>query len=161
MEQYESPGVILLATDSSDSADAAANEAISLSRTTGSKLHVVHVWHDVPTTRFHEFVRNELERAGREILDKWVERLEKDGAVVAEPHLVEGHAADEIVRLGEELGADAIVVGSRDPGLVRRAVLGSVSSEVARRASTPVLVVNRKKASHINVEQRATLERSA
>ena len=43
------PTKILLATDGSEDADLAARAAIDLSEKGGSELHVVHVWHDVPT----------------------------------------------------------------------------------------------------------------
>jgi nucleotide-binding universal stress UspA family protein len=43
------PNKILLATDGSEYADLAARVAIELSNRTASELHVVHVWHDVPT----------------------------------------------------------------------------------------------------------------
>ena len=43
------PNKILLATDGSEDATLAARAAIELSNRTASELHVVHVWHDVPT----------------------------------------------------------------------------------------------------------------
>ena len=54
------PNKILLATDGSEYADLAARVAIELSNRTASELHVVHVWHDVPTPHFHSFVRVQL-----------------------------------------------------------------------------------------------------
>jgi nucleotide-binding universal stress UspA family protein len=50
-----------------------------------------------------------------------------------------GEAADQLVEAAAELGADLLVVGrSRNPV---RALLGSVSSRVVRRAACDVLVV--------------------
>jgi nucleotide-binding universal stress UspA family protein len=43
--------------------------------------------------------------------------------------------------LAAELGADAIVVGSRGLGAIRRALLGSVSSYVVNNAPCPVVVI--------------------
>ena len=51
--------------------------------------------------------------------------------------------AAEIVRLGEDMDAGLIVVGSRGLGGVRRALMGSVSDSVVRHAHCPVLVVRR------------------
>jgi nucleotide-binding universal stress UspA family protein len=45
--------------------------------------------------------------------------------------------------LGEEIGADLIVTGSRGLGGIRRALMGSVSESVVHHASCPVLVVRK------------------
>jgi nucleotide-binding universal stress UspA family protein len=47
------------------------------------------------------------------------------------------------VGVADRRGAALIVVGSRALGPWRAAVLGSVSGEVARRASVPVIIVPR------------------
>lgn len=56
---------------------------------------------------------------------------------------IEGHGnpADVIVQEAEESGADLIVVGTRGLSAARRAVLGSVSTNVVHHASCDVLVV--------------------
>ena len=54
-----------------------------------------------------------------------------------------GGAAEEIVKLGEEIGAGLIVVGRRGSGGMRRALMGSVSDSVVRHAHCPVLVVRK------------------
>lgn len=50
-------------------------------------------------------------------------------------------AATAIVTRAQALSCDAIVIGRRGLGVVRAALLGSVSTEVVRRASIPVLIV--------------------
>lgn len=50
-------------------------------------------------------------------------------------------AADAILRLAEEMAADLLVIGTRGRGALEHALLGSVSSSVARRADCPVLLV--------------------
>jgi nucleotide-binding universal stress UspA family protein len=53
----------------------------------------------------------------------------------------QGNPARELIAAAGEIGADLVVVGSRGRGPLSSAVLGSVSSEVAAAAGSPVLVV--------------------
>lgn len=48
---------------------------------------------------------------------------------------------EAIVALADELGVDAIAIGTRDRGGLRRALLGSVAEDVIRKAHVPVFVV--------------------
>ncbi len=134
-------GKMLLATDGSDDAALAARAAVDIARKTGPELHVVHAWHSVPSTRFESYIHAQLKREAREVLAEQVERIKGDGANVAEAHLREGPAVDEILDLAEEVGADLIVIGSRGLGPVKRVVLGSVSEGVVHHATRPVLVL--------------------
>lgn len=52
-----------------------------------------------------------------------------------------GDPGQTICRLAGELGVDVVVVGSRGRGVVKRALLGSVSTYVVHNAPCPVLVV--------------------
>ena len=54
------PTRVLLATDGSEDAHLAVRAAIDLSQKGGSELHVVHVWHDVPTPHAHSFITGSL-----------------------------------------------------------------------------------------------------
>ena len=158
------PEVVLFATDgfgNADNLDPAAEKAVSIARETGAELHVVHVWHNIPTAHFRGLVRAELKRRGREELDQQVERIEETGVQVSGAYLRTGHVADEIVELGEEIEAGLIVVGSRDLGHMGRAVLGSVSAEIIRHASCPVLVVGKKGRRQTPVQKPTAMERSA
>lgn len=135
------PNKILLATDGSEDADQAARAAIELSNGTASELHVVHVWHDVPTPHFHSFVRAQLRQEAEEILNKQFEAIEQAGGTVAEAHLREGRTVDEILDLSEELEVGLLIVGSRGLGGARSILLGSVSEGIVHHARRPVLVM--------------------
>ena len=135
------PNKILLATDGSEDATLAARAAIELSNRTASELHVVHVWHDVPTPHFRSFVRAQLRQEAEEVLRKQVERIEQAGGTVAQAHLREGRTIDEILDLSEELEVGLLIVGSRGLGGVGRFLLGSVSEGIVHHARRPVLVV--------------------
>ena len=52
----ELPNKVLLATDSSEDAAVATLAAVDIASRGGSELHVVHVWHDMPSPYAHSFV---------------------------------------------------------------------------------------------------------
>jgi nucleotide-binding universal stress UspA family protein len=131
------PRKILLATDGSEDAELAGLAAAKLSVEAGAELHVVHAWQSVP----HPVVDAEsYEEEAARILREQAERVADAGAAVREAHLVMGPPVDAILDLGEEIGADLLVVGSRGHGRLGRLILGSVSTKVLRLAEGPVLV---------------------
>ena len=60
----------------------------------------------------------------------------------APSHVLEGHPGPAICQLAVDLSAQAIVMGSRGRGGLKRAVLGSVSDHVVRHAPCPVIVTS-------------------
>jgi nucleotide-binding universal stress UspA family protein len=137
------PTKILLATDGSEDAAQATAAATDLARKSGSELHVVHVWHDVPSPHRHGFVKRELKRQGQETLDEQVRKIEEVGGTVTQAHLRGGRTSDEVIKLSEELGVGLLIVGSRGMGTVRRLLIGSHSEEIVHHARVPVMVVRR------------------
>src|SRR5215218_9644696 len=134
------PEKVLLATDGSKDAALAARAAVDVCERTGAELHVVHVWYSVPTARLRPFMRAELKKLGNELLEEGVKRVEDSGGHVTDTHLVEGRAADEILDLAGQIGAELVVIGSRGLGPVSRIALGSVSEAVIHHSRLPVLV---------------------
>jgi nucleotide-binding universal stress UspA family protein len=57
-----------------------------------------------------------------------------------EAHTLQGGAGAAVCAYAAEVGARAVVVGSRGRGGLKRAVLGSVSDHIVRNAPCPVLV---------------------
>jgi nucleotide-binding universal stress UspA family protein len=53
-----------------------------------------------------------------------------------------GDPGPVIVRVADELSVDAIVIGSRGRGAIKRALLGSVSTHVANNTECPVIVIS-------------------
>jgi universal stress protein A len=62
--------------------------------------------------------------------------------VTAEYRTGLGDPAHEIVRLADEVGAELIVVGTREPGFIARLFGQSVSGGVQRHAHCDVLIVH-------------------
>lgn len=59
----------------------------------------------------------------------------------ADVEVVFGETVEAILTAADDENADLIVVGSNDKGLLRRLFEGSVSEQVTRRSTRPVLVV--------------------
>jgi nucleotide-binding universal stress UspA family protein len=137
------PSRILLATDGSEDAALATRAAVDISRKSGSELHLVHIWRNVPSPYAHSFVKRELQRQGQEVLDKQAKRIEDDGGRISGMHLRQGRISDEVIELARELGAGLLVVGSRGHGQIGRILMGSHSEEIVHRARLPVLVLRR------------------
>lgn len=69
--------------------------------------------------------------------------IARDLGADAEPHAEADRAriADTVAELASELGAEAIVVGTRGRGAVKSKLLGSTSLALLHRAPCPVVVV--------------------
>lgn len=63
------------------------------------------------------------------------------GITGADHALLPGDPGPAICKLAQDLDAHAIVIGSHHRGLLKRAVMGSVSEYVVHHAPCPVLVV--------------------
>ena len=94
----------------------------------------------MPSVHFDALIRQEMHRDAQEILSGQVKKIEGLGATVAEAHLREGGASEEIVALAAEIGVGLVAVGSRGRGRIRRLLMGSVSDAVVRHAHCPVMV---------------------
>ncbi len=110
-------------------------------------LHVVsstaiptEILHRSPLGPHFMSLMNDLKGVVTEKLEKYAAILAEKGlkAVVMPPIL--GDPAREIVRLAEEVEADAIVVGSRGMGWLSAKLLGSVSEGVVHMADRTVIV---------------------
>ncbi len=142
-------GRILLAIDGSEEASTAARVATELAKSTGSELHVTFGMPTEPEMPYPHLLAGErwdrsleqAEQEARKFVEKQAERIGAEDGVTARAHLRLGHPDQEIVRLGEELDAGLIVMGSRGLGGVRRALMGSVSDSVVRHAHGSVLIV--------------------
>ena len=133
---------ILLAVDLTPASRDAAREAIQRARDDGADLIVLSV---VEQHNLH------LPGGGARRVDQERDRLAagaqaivrqaRDAGVRATFLVWEGDPAEAILEASRSEDADVIVLGSRPRLNVRRLILGSVSAEVARRASCAVIVV--------------------
>jgi len=153
------PSAILLAIDGSEESEFATRKAVDLANTTSSELHVVFVAqlpnflmkvkdpHVVIFDRLgvDRMLYDEIERESLEILWRLTWQVKLSGGTVAGAHLRMGCVAEQIVGLAKDLEADLIVMGTRGHGGLRRAIEGSISDFVVRRAHCSVMIVRTEK----------------
>ena len=144
---------VLIATDGSEGAGAAAQQALRLMAPDASVLVLAVAETPSDTTAGldsgfggavagPEMVEVEWE-AGRTHAEDAVRRtIELLGPRPGlESRIEAGDPARALCDVAREAGADVVVVGSRGHGFLRRALMGSVSSHVLHHAPCPVLVV--------------------
>jgi nucleotide-binding universal stress UspA family protein len=142
-------GDVLVAIDFSDPSDAILAEGAALARASGGTLHLVHVAAGEPALAGYDkedinpYTRDA--RAGaltreHQLLREMAERVATPDVEV-KPLVVMGATADKIVETAEHLGASHIVIGSHGRGGLHHLLVGSVTDQVMRHASGPVVVV--------------------
>jgi nucleotide-binding universal stress UspA family protein len=146
----------IVATDGSDLAIQAAQAGVALTKP-ADKVLVVSVADFVDSslaedatghaaaTMTHEEVAAQNREAldqGRAAVEATAEELRKIDSVAGnlETHVIEGDPGRALCRLAADVGASALIVGSRGRGGLKRAFLGSVSDYVVRNAPCPVVV---------------------
>ena len=137
------PRTIVVGYDGSEEARAAFAVAIDRSQT-ADEIVVVHAttpasnWLGSP---YYERAVAQTHEAAERVLDE-LRPIAEQIETPIEFELLEGPPAQVLTRVATVRDADEIVVGSRGLGRIR-AALGSVSQELLREATRPVLVVNR------------------
>src|SRR5215211_871701 len=153
------PSRILLAIDGSEETELAIRKAVDLADATGSELHVVFVGQlpnflmkvkdpdvvIVDRLGVDRKLYDEIERESTEILWRLTWQVKLSGGTVAGAHLRMGCVAEQIVGLAKDLETDLIVIGTRGHGGLRRAIEGSISDFVVRRAHCSVMIVRTEK----------------
>ena len=138
---------ILVATDFSESANAAVKYAIKLAKETQASLTLLHSYQTLPYTesvglvsfepRLHESLRSSAKAA---LLEAQGEAT-GSGLSQVEIAVEQGAPFDAITHFAKEGHYDLIVVGTHGRTGIRHALLGSVAERVVRHAHCPVLVV--------------------
>jgi nucleotide-binding universal stress UspA family protein len=136
---------IVVGIDGSPTAEKALARAIELARTYGATLHVASAYDPVPARVGGGAPAGEEYQVSPSFkADAVLERaLDRAGAreLTVEQHAPKGSAADALVGLAEETGADLIVIGSVGMKGPKR-IFGSVPNSVSHRAPCDVLIVH-------------------
>lgn len=136
---------IFVPVDGSETAQRALQEAATLAKEQGAKLHLAHVveplYHLAAETH-GDFVR---------VVQREAKKLVDDAAALARGQGVEASAAvvdsagrrvaAAIAEEAKKAGADLIVMGTHGARGFEHLVLGSVAEGVVRRATMPVMLI--------------------
>lgn len=150
---------IVVGFDFTHSARAAMYRAIAVANR--APFHILHFvcavepHGQIPTMPHHGRVDLDYADRVREALLDAIS-AELKGAAIADRvhffvHVRIGHAAEEILDLAREVGADLIIVGSKGLTGVERFVLGSVAERVVREAGCTVEVARPKTYPHVQL----------
>ena len=131
---------VLLGIDGSPASEAATAFAFDEASRRGVDLIALHAWSDVAVFPILGMNWHEHEDQGHEILG---ERLAGWQESYPDVRVIRRVLCDKAARwlIDEAKNAQLVVVGSRGRGGIPAMLLGSVSSAVAERATTPVAVV--------------------
>ncbi len=136
---------ILASIDFSEVTPRVLELAANLARATGARLRMLHVvppepdfvGMEVGPAHERQWMAKDI-RAARDEARSLAARI--DGVEVDE-HVVQGSILDTILEQASEHDVDLIVLGSHGHGALFRALVGSTSEGVLRKAGRPVLVV--------------------
>lgn len=142
---------ILVATDGSSCSRMAVSYAVGLAKLSGAELIALYVV-DLKTgcgleqcitvtTPKNEAIMKLHQRGEKAV--GYVENVASKEGVSVKKHLVEGHPAEEIIRLAGEESVDLIVMGTLGLSGIKKYLLGSTADKVVRHARVPVLTVRK------------------
>jgi nucleotide-binding universal stress UspA family protein len=137
---------LLVAVDFDENSARALDYAVDLAAHLGARLTVVHAYSLPVLNAFDaEYIPSAGEAvhkadANRKHLDTLL-ALRKARGVPMEGVLRIGAAPVEVCAVAREVGADLIIVGTHNRGVLGRALLGSVAETIVRDAPVPVLTV--------------------
>ena len=134
-------GHVLLPTDFSRNADIAFAELEKLAERGLSRVTLVHVMDNV---RLEPHLKDRIEEftdIDRQRLNILEERLREKGVRAVDIQIRYGNPTVEILNAVRETGPALIVMGSQGRGFVTELFLGSVSHNIVRKSSTPILLI--------------------
>jgi nucleotide-binding universal stress UspA family protein len=143
-------GSILVGTDGSETASTAVRHAIGLAVDLRARLQIVSAYEPTADERLlleRTQVPADIEwtvnpRADvLDLLERAQSAAREAGVSEVETFARQGDAADAILDVAEERGADLIVVGNKGMTGAKRFLLGSVPNKVSHHAPCSVLIV--------------------
>jgi len=145
MQEYKK---ILVPVDGSGLSKKALQKGLSLGKTFGSEVTIIHVEETVLSgvgmpglegaNPSLEIAQELTDKEDIEIIKISRDQAEKEGMKIGSVHL-RGHPANEIINVSKDF--DLIVMGTHGNGGLKHLLIGSVAEKVARHACCPVLLI--------------------
>ena len=141
-------GNILVPIDGSETARRGLNEAVSLAKSLGSRIRVIHVINDAELSPYtvgstYPLIIRQVHDYGTSLLHDAEETVRRAGIDV-DTRLFEGNgtsAGEQILNTAAGWPADLIVCGTHGRRGIRRLLMGSDAEYVVRQSPVPVLLV--------------------
>ncbi|WP_121823078.1 universal stress protein [Halostella salina] len=136
---------ILVPTDGSDHAAAAAEHAVGIAQAMDARVHALNVVDfsrvaASPNLRPPAELTERLEAEGEKATEAVAERAREAG-VDAVTAVVEGSPSRDVLAYAEDHGIDLIAMGTAGRTGLKRVLLGSTAERTLRHAEVPVLTV--------------------
>lgn len=142
---------ILMATDGSSCSRKAVDYAVRIAKLAGASLIALYVV-DVKTgcgleqciivTTPKAAALMKLRQRGERAVNYVGDVASKEGVSV-DKRVVEGHPAEEILKLAREESVDLVVMGTLGLSGIQKYLLGSTADKVVRHSRVPVLTVRK------------------
>ena len=134
---------ILVAYDGSEQSQRALQKAIEVAQCSQARLQILYAYDKIPPYLGEPNLQHLIDRSVEKAQPAMVQAVEilKATGLEFSTNILEGPAAEAILRVAQLEGCDLIVMGSRGLGMVQGLLLGSVSYRVLHHATIPVLIV--------------------
>jgi len=142
---------ILVPVDGSDLSKKALQKGLSLGKTLGSEITVIHVEEPIRggigmpglegANTSLEIAQEITDKEDHTIIRAAKDQAEGEGMRIGSIHM-EGHPANEIINVSHDY--DLIIMGTHGIGGLKHLLIGSVAEKVARHGCCPVLLVREK-----------------
>ncbi len=132
---------VLFPTDFSDNAEKAFEQVRQLAANGVRRVTLLHVQDKIKIDPHLKERLGEFNRIDQERLERLKDELTRQGATDVDIKIPYESPTQEILRLASQDKDTLIVMGGQGRGFIREVFLGSVSHNVARYATAPVLIV--------------------
>lgn len=140
---------ILIPTDGSDEAEAAAQHGVNLAESLDAAIVALHVIDAGVSGLPSQSIKQaedlpEMEAHGEELCERIIDMADEAG-VDSEFAIEKGKPYEEITEFADGNDIDAIVMGTRGRSGIEDYLLGNVTEKVVRTSNVPVVTIRRPK----------------